>query len=143
MHSIYIQYKSINKSSKAGPALVNTLSSFYIPEVMKTGLPNLTFCVTCHNFSCPIAFSRYERTHPNFVSQARETEIFGLQFGRPSKFLQGLWATGHKTRPGNFSLCFGVFRSVRRFEVFLELVFTPIAFDKKKCRLSADWTELF
>ena len=40
-----------------------------------------------------IAFSRYERTHPNFVSQARETEIFGLQFGRPSKFLQGLWAS--------------------------------------------------
>ena len=90
-----------------------------------------------------IAFSRHERTHPNFVSQARETEIFGLQFGRPSKFLQGLRASflcplGTKRGQVIFPLCFGVFRSVRRSEVFLELVFTPIAFDKKKCRLSAD-----
>ena len=39
-----------------------------------------------------IAFSRYERTHPNFVSAAG-IEIFGLQIGRPSTFLQGLWAS--------------------------------------------------
>ena len=39
-----------------------------------------------------IAFSRYERTHPNFVSAAG-IEIFGLQIGRPSKFLQRLWAS--------------------------------------------------
>ena len=39
-----------------------------------------------------IAFSRYERTHPNFVSAAG-IEIFGLQIGRPTKFLQGLWAS--------------------------------------------------
>ena len=39
-----------------------------------------------------IAFSRYERTHPNFISAAG-IEIFGLQIGRPSKFLQGLWAS--------------------------------------------------
>ena len=31
-----------------------------------------------------------------------------------------------------------VFRSVRRIVVFLELVFTPMAIDKKKCSLSAD-----
>ena len=35
--------------------------------------------------------------HPNLVSQAsqaREIEIFcGLQIGRPSRFLQGLWAS--------------------------------------------------
>ena len=36
-------------------------------------------------------------------------------------------STGHKTRLGHFALCFGVFRSVRRIEVFLELVFTTIA----------------
>ena len=44
-----------------------------------------------------IAFSRNEITHPNLVSQvsqAREIEIFcGLQIGRPSSFLQGLWAS--------------------------------------------------
>ena len=44
-----------------------------------------------------IAFSRNERTHPNLVSQAsqaREIETFcGLQIGRPSRFLQGLWAS--------------------------------------------------
>ena len=34
--------------------------------------------------------------------------------------------------------CFGVFRSVRPIEVFLELVFTPMAIDKKKCSSSAD-----
>ena len=43
-----------------------------------------------------IAFSRYEGTHPNLVSQAsqaREIEIFcGLQIGRPSRLLLGLWA---------------------------------------------------
>ena len=58
-----------------------------------------------------IAFSRTSRTLPNFVSQARETEIFGLQFGRSSKFLPGVSglvfvSTGHKTRPGNFSPLF-------------------------------------
>ena len=46
---------------------------------------------------CIIAFSRYERTHPNLVSQAsqaREIEIFcGLQIGHPSRFLQELWAS--------------------------------------------------
>ena len=39
-----------------------------------------------------IRFNWYERTHPNFVSAAG-IEIFGLQIGRPSKFLQGLWAS--------------------------------------------------
>ena len=39
--------------------------------------------------------------------------------------------------------CFGVFRSVRPIDVFLKLVFTPMAIDKKKCSPSADWTELF
>ena len=49
----------------------------------------LTFTLTIYLL---IAFSRYERTHPNFVSAAG-IEIFGLQIGRPSKFLQGLWAS--------------------------------------------------
>ena len=41
-----------------------------------------------------VAFSRNERTNPNLVSQAREIEVFcGLQIGRPSRFLQGLWAS--------------------------------------------------
>ena len=30
-----------------------------------------------------VAFSRYERTHPNFVSQAPETEIFWIAIGPP------------------------------------------------------------
>ena len=55
------------------------------------------FCPLCINTVLAIvAFSRYERTHPNLfseASQAREIEIFcGLQTGRPSRFLQGLWA---------------------------------------------------
>ena len=34
--------------------LLFSKSYLYIPEVMKTGLANLTFCVTFHNFSCLI-----------------------------------------------------------------------------------------
>ena len=48
-----------------------------------------------------IAFSRNERTHPNFVSQAREisTFLWRLQFGSPSWFFQGLWLPGSRVPP--------------------------------------------
>jgi len=42
-----------------------------------------------------IAFSRNQRTHPKFVSQAREIEIFceDCKSARPSRFFQGLLAS--------------------------------------------------
>ena len=60
-----------------------------------------------------------------------------LQIGHTSKFFQGLWASfscllDTKTRLGHcYSVFFGFFRTVRRFEVFFELVIILIAFDKK------------
>ena len=96
------------------------------------------------SFDYLFAFSRTSRTHPNFVSAAG-IEIFGLQIGRPTTFLQGLWASflcplGTKTRLGYVLAFFALFDVT---VVFLELVFTPMAIDKKKCSPSADWTELF
>ena len=88
------------------------------------------------------AFSRYERTHPNFVSAAGD--FLDCKLAAPLSFCRGFrprfcvhWAQNEARS------CFGVFRSVRRIVVFLELVFTPMAIDKKKCSPSADWTELF
>ena len=40
--------------------------------------------------SALIAFSRNERTHPNFVCRREKARFFGLQFGRPFKVFQGL-----------------------------------------------------
>ena len=64
--------------------------------------------------------------HPNFVLQMPETEIFWTANWPPLQDFAGAMglvfvSTGHKTRLGHFALCFGVFRSVRRIEVFLEL----------------------
>ena len=82
-----------------------------------------------------IAFSRNERTHPNLVLQVQEIEIFcGLQIGRPSRFLQGLWAS--------FS-CPSVHLSLF-FEVFFELVFNSDCIRQKgECSPNADWSESF
>ena len=90
-----------------------------------------------------IAFSRTSRTHPNFVSAAG-IEILDCKLAAPLSFCRGFgprfcvhWAQNEARS------YFGVFRSVRRIVVFLELVFTPMAIDKKKRSPSADWTELF
>ena len=71
------------------------------PDVRR--LPKFKFRKTLGH--CLIAFSRYERTHPNLVSQAREIEILcGLQIGRSSRFLQGLWASfSFISRPSSFN----------------------------------------
>ena len=91
-----------------------------------------------------IAFSRYERTHPNFVSAAGIEIFLDCKLAAPLSFCRGFrprfcvrWAQNEAWS------CFDVFRSVRRIVVFLELVFTPMAIDKKKRSPSADWTELF
>ena len=85
-----------------------------------------------------IAFSRSSRTHPNLVSQAsqaREIEIFcGLQIGRPSRFLQGLWASFSSPSVTSCLLSFVVsFVGFRLFGVFFEAnwFLTLITFDKK------------
>ena len=90
-----------------------------------------------------LAFSRYERTHPNFVSAAG-IEILDCKLAAPLSFCRSFgprfcvhWAQNEARS------YFGVFRSVRRIVVFLELVFTPMAIDKKKRSPRADWTELF
>ena len=76
-------------------------------------------------FGLIFAFSRYERTHPNLVSQAsqaREIEIFcGLQIGCPSRFLQGLWASfSFISTASLLCLCiFGVLTVRRAFVVLL------------------------
>ena len=88
--------------------------------------------------SSVIAFSRNERTHPNFVCSREKSTFFVKTANWPP--LQvfsgalGLVFVDTKTRLGYF--CSLVWlrsdsHSVRRFEVFLELVFTLIAFDKK------------
>ena len=88
--------------------------------------------------------SRGTRERILILFRQQESRFLGLQIGRPSKFLQGLWASFLCPVAQNEARsCFGVFRSVRRIVVFLELVFTPMAIDKKKCSPSADWTELF
>ena len=42
-----------------------------------------------------IAFSKNEKTYPNFVSQAREIEIFceDCKLAAPFSFFSGLWAS--------------------------------------------------
>ena len=79
-----------------------------------------------------------------FCLGARNRDFLDCKLAAPLSFCRGFgprfcvhWAQNEARS------YFGVFRSVRRIVVFLELVFTPMAIDKKKCSLSADWTELF
>ena len=66
-----------------------------------------------------VAFSRYERTYPNFFSQAPETEIFlDCKLAAPLICCRGFgprfcvhWVQNEAR--SCFALCFGVFRSVR------------------------------
>ena len=84
-----------------------------------------------------IAFSRTSRTHPNFVSQAPETESFWTANWPLLKLFAvalglAFVSTGHVLRSVlAFSVLFDILR--------LELVFTPIADStKRKCSPSAD-----
>ena len=67
----------------------------YVPLFLFTG-KNCQNCLFTHIQICDIdigqfvAFSRNERTHPNFVCRREKPRFFGLQFGRPYKFFQGL-----------------------------------------------------
>ena len=87
--------------------------------------------------------SRGTRERILILFRQQESRFLDSKLAAPLSFCRGFgprfcvhWAQNEARS------CFGVFRSVRRIVVFWELVFTPMAIDKKKCSPSADWTEL-
>ena len=88
--------------------------------------------------------SRGTRERILILFRRQKSRFLWIKLAAPLSFC---WGFGPRFRvhwvQNEARSCFGVFRSVRPIEVFLELVFTPTAIDKKKCSPSADWTELF
>ena len=93
---------------------------------------------------CIIAFSRNERTHPNFVSQAQEIEIFceDCQLAAPVSFFRGFEPrfSVHLLRHA----CSPLWFLFQRFEVFFEQIghFDCIR-QKRECRHNADEVRFF
>ena len=98
------------------------------------------------SFDCVLSFPRNERTHPNFVSQAREIEIFceDCKLAAPLSFFRGF---GPRFRA--HSLLYACFllwllSLFSTLEVFLDLVFhSDYLPQKRECSPIADWSEIF
>ena len=95
------------------------------------------------------AFSRYERTPPNFVSQAPESENFlDCKLAAPGRFFRRFEPRFrvHLLRHASAtSICFcGFFRGFQRFEVFFEQVFhSDCIRQKRECSPNADGVRFF